>query len=146
MPRPYTVIDSRVVSTAITVLELTAPSTMMLRVIRAWFTNTSTATSSESDAVLIRKTATITGTSITPAPLEKSGPAATFTAKRTATVEGTDGDIVAGEGFNVLNGWLFVPVPEERPIVPPSGLIALKLIAAPASATYRYGITVEEIG
>lgn len=146
MPRPYAVIDSRTVSTAISVLEVTAPSSMALAIHRAWFTNSSSATSSECDVTLLRKTGTITGTALTPTPLEKSGPAATFTAKRTATGEGTDGDIVAGEGFNVLNGWLYVPTPEERIWVPPSGMLAMKLQAAPSSATYRYGLIVVEYG
>ncbi len=146
MSRPYSVIDSRAVSTAITVLEVTAPATMALEILRAWVTQSSSTTSAQTDAVLVRKTATITGTAITPVKLLTGNPAATFAGKRTATAEGTDGDIVAGEGFNILNGWLYVPTPEERIWVPPSGILGLKFPSAPAGATYRYGMTVREHG
>lgn len=147
MGRPYSVIDSRAVSTAITILQVTAPSTMTLEIIRAWVTQSTSTTSAQADVILVRKTATATGgTSITPVKLESGDPSPTFTAVRTATGEGTDGDIVAGEGFNVLNGWLYVPVPEERIKVPPSGILALKFPSAPANVTYRYGITLREHG
>lgn len=146
MPRPFTVIDSRAVSTAITVLELTNHSSIVLEITRAWVTNLSSTTSVQLDAVLLFKTATITGTTITPVKLERSGPASLVTAKRTATAEGTDGDIVAGEGHNVVNGWLYVPVPKEQIWVPPSGIIALKFPSAPPNVTYRYGINYVEYG
>lgn len=141
MSRSYTVIDSRVVSTAITVLEITAAATVTLEILRAWVTQSTSVTSAQSDVILLRKTATITGTAITPVRLEVGDPTPVTTAKRTATVEGTDGEIVAGEGFNIINGWLYLPAPEERVWVPTSGMIALKFPTAPASATYRYGIT-----
>lgn len=144
--RTYALIDSRAVSTAITVLELTAPSTMALEITRAWMTQYSSATSAQMDVVLLRKAATITGTSITPVPLSPGLAATSATAKRTATAEGTDGDILAGDGVNVLTGWLWLPTPEERIIVPPSGRIAIKCPSAPPSATYRYGMYYREIG
>lgn len=146
MGRPYTVIDTRAVSTAITVLQVTAPATMTLEIIRAWVTQSSSTTSAQSDVILVRKSATITGTSITPVKLEPGDPSPTFTALRTASAEGTDTDTVAGEGFNVLNGWLYVPVPEERIKVPPSGILGLKFPSAPPNVTYRYGITLREHG
>lgn len=146
MSRPYTVMDSRSVTTAISILQITAPSTMVLEVVRAWCMQSTSTTSAQQDIELVRKTATVTGTSITPVRLVTGDPTATFTALRTATAEGTEGDIPYGEGFNVLNGWLYVPVPEERIWVAPSGMLALKFPATPASATYRYGLTVIEHG
>lgn len=147
MSRPYAVIHQATVSTAITVLQLTAPSTMNLEILRVWIEQSSSTTSAMTDAELVRKTATITGgTSITPVKMIPGDPSPTTTALRTATGEGTDGDVLMAESFNILNGWLWIPTPDERPWVAPSGLIALKFTAAPTSATYRYGITFEEHG
>lgn len=146
MGRPYAVIDSRSVTTAISILQVTAPATMTLEIVRAWVTQSTSTTSAQNDVILVRKTATVTGTSITPVKLEVGDPAPTFTALRSASAEGTDGDIVAGEGHNVLNGWLYLPVPEERIKVPPSGILALKFPSVPPSATYRYGIVLREHG
>lgn len=143
--RTYTIMDSRAVSTAITILELAAPATAALRIERAWVTQSTSTTSAQTDITVLRKTATITGTALTPVALSTGDPAAAATAKRTATVEGTDGNVLYGEGFNVLNGWVYVPVPEERLFVPPSGLIALKFPTAPPNVTYRYGITFTEL-
>lgn len=148
MSRPYALIDiPRTVSTANTVLQLTAPSTMNLEILRVWIEQSSSTTSAMADAALVRKTATVTGgTSITPSKLVPGDPAATTTAVRTATGEGTETDTLAAESFNILNGWLWIPTPDERPWVAPSGMVALRFTAAPTSATYRYGITFLEHG
>lgn len=131
-------------------MQITAPSTMTLEIIRAWVTQSASTTSAQTDIILVRKSATLTsGTSNTPVKLEAGDPSASFTALRSGGVvgnEGTDTDVLYGEGFNVLNGWLYVPVPEERIQVPPSGILGLKFPTAPPSATYRYGITLREHG
>jgi hypothetical protein len=38
-------------------------------------------------------------------------------------------------GFNNLNGYLWIPVPDERIIVPPSTLFIVRLLATPTTAT-----------
>lgn len=147
MGRPYTVQSSDAISTAINIMQVTAPSTMTLEIIRAWVMQSASTTSAQTDIIILRKTATVTsGTSVTPVKLEFGDPNPTFTAIKTATGNGTDGDVLYGEGFNVLNGWLYVPVPEERIKIPPSGMLALKFPSVPPSATYRYGITLREHG
>lgn len=145
--RPYTVMASGPLSASVNLMQVTAPSTMLLEIVRAWVMQSTSTTSAQTDVILVRKTvAASTGTTATPVELEPGGAAATFTAISAATTNGTDGDIMYGEGFNVLNGWLYVPVPEERIIVPPSGILSLKFPSTPPSTTYRYGITLREIG
>lgn len=140
--------DAQTVATAITLLELTAPSTASLTVLRAWCQQSSSTTSAMARIRILRKSATITGTASPPAavPTEVGMPTSGMTVKWIATGEGTDGVILVEEAFNLLNGFLWLPVPEERIIVPPSGLIALKFPAAPASAAYTFGFTVRETG
>lgn len=147
MGRPYTVMASSAVSTSTNLLQVTAPSTMTLEIIRAWVMQSTSTTSAQTDIILVRKSATASaGSTATPVKLEVGDPAPTFTAMSAAGTNGTDTDIVYGEGFNILNGWLYSPVPEERIIVPPSGMLALKFPSTPPSATYRYGITLREHG
>lgn len=142
----YSASNSATVSTAITVMQLQAASGNPIVILRAWVTQESSTTSAQTGIQLLRKTATITGSGATEVKLNPTSPTATATALHTATVEGTDGDILVEEGFNILNGWLYLPVPEERPVVDPSGFIALKFSAAPSSATYDYGFVWMELG
>jgi hypothetical protein len=144
--REYIVRNSAAHSTAITILQLTAHSTSGIQIIRAWVTQSTSTTSSQTAIQLVRKSATATGlSSITPVKLSTLDPAAVTTAGHTATGEGTDTDVLIREGFNILNGWVYLPVPEERIDVPPSGIIGLKFPSAPASATYEYGIVFVEV-
>jgi hypothetical protein len=140
--------DNQAVSTAITIIEVAAPSTAILEIIRAWVTCATSAVASAMNRVeLLRKSATITGTASPPAiiPLAADG-ASGATQKWKATGEGTDGSIILPDNFNTLNGWIYFPVPEERIIVPPSGIIAIKFPGAPTSANYSAGIIWRELG
>lgn len=139
--------DAQTVSTAITVLELTAPSTASLELLKAWLSQSNILASTQARIRLLRKTGTITGTASPPSPVALGGDqAAGATAKWIATGEGTDGNVLIEDCFNYLNGWLWVPVPEERIIIPPSGIIALKFPAAPTSASWSFGLMWREIG
>jgi hypothetical protein len=135
------------ISTAITIVEITAPSTAVLVIHRAWCEQSGSTTSAMNRIQILRKSATITGTASPPSILALDGSAsASSTAKWKATAEGTDGNVLIEDSYNVLNGWLYLPVPEERIIVPPSGIIALKFPAAPANSSYSYGMVFEELG
>lgn len=139
--------DAQTVATAITILEIAAPATAIEKLLRAYVDQSSVTTSTTTRIRLLRKSATITGTASppTPAPLDASA-ASGATVKWIATVEGTDGTVIKEDGFNYLNGWLWVPGDREAVIVPPSGLIALKFPAAPTSASWTFGIIHDEIG
>lgn len=138
--------DAQTIATAITILEVTAPSTGSLVLYRAWVQQSSSTTSAMQRIRILRKSATITGTASPPSavPTEVGMPASGMTIKWIATAEGTDGVILTEETFNVLNGYLYLPVPEERFYVPPSGIIALKFPAAPSSASFTFGMVLRE--
>lgn len=143
----YIVRASGSVSTAITLAQITAGSAKPIKIIKAW-ANQSTVTSSQQAQIqLLLKSATATGlTSFTPLKLDPAAAAATATAGHTATGEGTDSTIYISEGFNVLNGWLYVPTPEEVITFAASAIVAIKFGAAPASATWHWGVIFEEVG
>lgn len=146
----YTASESRAYTTGITMLEISNAATQLLLITRAWCTQSSSTTSAQQRIELLRKSAagTLTNT-LTPAKVTPGSAASGVTsAKTTATVEGTATDILIEDSFNVLQGWLWVPsCPEERIVVAPSGIIALKLPAAPAaSITFSYGLEWIELG
>lgn len=139
--------DAQTVSTAITVLEVAAPSTAVLIVHRAWIAALTT-TAGAARWRILRKSGSITGTAAppTPAPIDASA-ASGATVKWLATNEGTDGTVLWESVFRLDGGeGLYLPVPEERIIVPPSGIIAIKFPAAPTSNSYTFGMMYEELG
>lgn len=88
----------------------------------------------------LRKSAAATVTSFTPLKLNAGAPVAlavggTAATGTNASAEGTDGDILDEDIFNVINGgWRDIPIPEGRIEVPQAGIIGLKLNTAPAAS------------
>ncbi len=136
------------VSVAKTLIRVSAPSTMTCVVLRAWVSQSESVASNQDRVILQRASTDGTGTAETPEKMEVGGPAATFTAVTNLTVEPTlMADPVIDEGFNWLNGWLYVPAPEERIWLPPSGRLVLRLPETPAVAlTMEAGMVIGEVG
>lgn len=137
-------------ATAITVIQIKAGATSPLEIISVRVTQNTSTASAWQRIQLIRKTAAATVTSFTPILMRTGdiaanavgGAAATGV---TATVEGTDGNIVVEDNFNLLSGWYYTPAVEERPLVAAGGIIGLKFPAAPASNTYTAMVTFREL-
>lgn len=139
------------VSTAITLLQIKAGTAKAVRILRAWVAQSGSTTSTMQRIRLVRKSAAATVTSFTPILLTGAQAAnaagGTSATGHTASGEGTDGDILLDDVFNILNGWVWIPTPEERIIVPVGGMIGLKFPAAPGAAlTVTAGIIFDEIG
>ena len=144
----YSVVaEAQAISTAITILEVTAPSTAILDITRAWISSNST-TSAMNRIELLRKSGTITGTASPPSALGlDASPTSGVTVKWKATAEGTDGNVLYPDYFNSISGWVWSKVDGKQQIlVPPSGIIALKFPAAPANVSWTYGIEWDELG
>lgn len=139
--RTYSVTMNGVsISTAITILQIKAGAANGLRLLRASCAQTGLTSSAMQAIEIVRKTAAATVTSFTPllwtpddsAAKAVGGTSATGT---NASAEGTDGNVLLLDAFNVLNGWLWVPTPEERIFVPGGGIIGMKFPAAPSAMT-----------
>lgn len=128
-----------------------------VRIHRAWVGNQATETSDQLGVMLALKASAFgTYTSTTPAPAFIGGRVSGL-AGGTAGAEGTTGTDASAEGagtvtpiiydgFNNLNGWLYVPVPEERIWVPADTAIILKIVGTPATLTnWSAGVTYEEM-
>lgn len=142
------------ISTAITALQLKAGTNGPIEILRCSLTQSTSTTSAQVQAGLIRKSAAATvttavagthllkGNPINPTSDASLGTAATGV---TASAEGTNGELSIVRGFNVLNGWEWLPTPEERIFVPQGGIVALTFLNAPASATWVAQIHFREL-
>ena len=87
------------------------------------------------------------GANATERPLEVGFPASGSAVETNNTTQGGTPVVIHSEGFNVQAGWAYRPTPEERPVVSPSGIIAIELPSAPADSLTMSGtLTFEEIG
>lgn len=151
----YTVRHSASVSTAITVVQIAAGTAVPLLFLSGSATQRGSTTSAQEEMSFVRKTAAATVTAAVvgthvfkrspnaPSPSLQLGTALTGVI---ATVEGTDGDILWREAFNVLNGYKYLPVPEERIIVAGGGIIGLKFFTAPAAQNWSFQTSIMELG
>lgn len=145
----YNLIRSSVTtSTAITIQVVWIPAgTTAIEMSRAWVNQSTVTSTAQTRIQLIRKTSTgPTVSSQTAVPLSPSmevsdcvgGANATGI---TASAEGTNGAVYIEEGFNIVNGWLYLPVPEARIMLGGSAAngVALLFPTAPTSAGYVSG-------
>lgn len=150
----YSLRHSATVSTAITVLQLKAGTNGPMEIIRAAITNTGLTTAAQYRAALVRKSAAATvTTAVAGTHLFKQNPVwpttdaslGTSATGVIATAEGTDTDVFADRGFYVTAGYEWLPTDDERIVVPQGGIIGLKFLAAPASATWIFELVWKEL-
>lgn len=131
-----------------TLIEFTAATNQSVIVLRAWCSQKGSTTSAQQDINIIRKSAAGTGVTAPNAnPKDASDTAFAGTVRGLCTTEGTLGVDLIADSFNWVNGWIWLPVPEERIIVKGAGILGLRLpTAPPASLSVNCGITVMEVG
>jgi len=125
-------------ATAKTVIELTGPSTKAIAVSEFWCEFDGISGAAEPVLVQVRrKTATITGTALTPRTKDPASDVLA-TAKHTATVEGTDGDILYTHNIHPQGGkHVMFPLGDEI-LLAKSGMLAI-VCTAPAAVNVVAG-------
>jgi hypothetical protein len=144
----YNLIRSSVVtSTAITVNQVLVPAAAAAEFTRAWCNQDSVTTTNQTRIQLNQNSTACTVTGQSPFPAQKSMQASKAVSGASATgisasAEGTVTGQWWQEGFNIVNGILYLPVPEARWMLvgTASGFAALKFPGAPASAAYTTGM------
>jgi hypothetical protein len=153
MGRKYTCpIDALSVSAVCELFFIAAPSDAVVVLHELVITQDDSETS-EALPLRVFRTATdqsAKGSAITPAPLEAGDAAFGGTVRSnilTAATFATETTMLLSEAQNLLNGWHYLPAPEDRIILSPSGRLVVKLDAAPAAARLisAYAV-IEEIG
>jgi hypothetical protein len=138
---------STATSTAISVVQVLVPALASAEFTRCWTNQDSVTTTNQTRIQLNRNSTACTVAAQSPASLGNgmqaskavSGTSATGI---TASAEGTVTQTVWSEGFNIVNGILYLPVPEARWMLVGSaaGFAAVKFPGAPASANYTTGL------
>lgn len=129
----------------------------MIRLLRAWCSQGANETSEQLGIqIALQASAFGTFTSTTPAPHVLGGAASGITGSTSGAAAGAGTDASANaagtkttilsDSFNNLNGWLWVPTPEERIIVPVDTTVVLAMIGtATVLNNWHAGITYEEL-
>lgn len=150
----YHLRHSATITTAISALQIKAGTNGPLEILRWSLSQAASTTSAQIAAALVRCSAAATvttavaGTHLFKAnPLNPTSDLSLGTANTgvTATAEGTETDTIAVRAFNVLNGAEWLPTPDEQIVVPISGIIKLKFLVAPPSATWYSEIVFREL-
>jgi hypothetical protein len=138
-------------ATAQTIVQIATPSTKPIQIIRVSVSQEGYTTSSGLGVLLYKGGATMTWTSpttVTPAKLNPSDAAAssTVTAWGTSASDGTSPTNLIEDGFNSLSSYLYLPVPEERIVIPASSWFCVKLLGTVPSSTWDCNIVYQELG
>lgn len=128
-----------------------------IEILRAWCSQNATETSEQLGIMLaLQASAFGTYTSTTPTPHfvggrisgivgGTTGAEGTAGTDASANAAGTKTPIIY-DGFNNLNGWLWVPTPEERIVIPSDTAIVLAMVGTATTLTnWNAGITFREL-
>jgi len=128
-------------------IRISAPSTGIVILHKVIVTNDADETSQQAVFQIHRASTDGTGTAATPRLLDLGSTVFGGTAAVNQSVDTTAGDIIHREAVNLLNGFYWVPTPEERIILSPSGRIVVRLDTVIAGAIAMTAVAyIEEIG
>lgn len=137
-------------SSAKTVLLLQAPSTGVLEILSVRLSNLNNETNQQWSVGLYHVTTvgSPAGTSITPEKHEKLDSSSSATALGNLSSEPSTYATkpIDQDGPASLSGYRYDPLPEERPICPPSGAIGLRMLTTPDSVNVSAQVVYREIG
>lgn len=147
---PFTVQTDQVAeTTAQSLIRLSAPSTAVLAIVKAWVGQDNVDALNEPLGIQIHEASTDgTGSSITARAIGGHNQTFGGTAIGSITLDPTEGNILVREAFNAAAGWVWTPFDEsDCLVVAPSQRIVLHLDTAPSvSMNFSAGFTFYEIG
>lgn len=139
-------------TTTVPFVQIATPATMQVAITGIELGQTANETSVQEVLTITRRsTASTLPTAQAPLRLNDSDAASLLTGTTTtnawgiATVTGTIGDVLRRVTFNQLNGWLWVPTPEQYIILGISEFVTIQFETAPASALWAGTINLEEL-
>lgn len=132
--------------------QITAPSNCSAEILRIELGQEDSTTSQMETIELVRRTTNSTLPNVAErVALYPGNPVTQFAgtsitnAIGVATGTGSYGASIHRWCFNVLNGWLYLPVPEERPVVAIGTFLTLQFTASPAANTWSGHIIYREL-
>jgi hypothetical protein len=142
------VFEEVAVTAAQDLFEIVAPADSVV-IIHGFEISQSSDTDSEGLSLLVHRGSTSGsgGSTPTPAPMNVGDAAFGGTVEANNTSQSTEGTQLHAAAFNVLSGYAWIPTPETRPVLSPSGRIIIELQTAPADSLTMSGtVYFEEIG
>ncbi len=97
------------------------------------------------EILIHRGTGTVDG-GTTPVPMDISSITADSTYTVNDTTQLTNGVILHSDAFSILDGWVYLPPPEDRILISGGGQLAISSDISITSATMNGTLIVEEIG
>lgn len=135
------------VTAAKDIMRLSAASGHVLVIHSVEITQQAAETDEQLEVILQRASTDGTGTSATPFPHMEGHPSFGGTAVTNLTADTTPGQVLLREGFNIKAGFFWLPTPEMRIVIAPSGRFVVRLNTAPGAAlTMSSRIAFEVIG
>lgn len=135
------------VTTAKDLMRLSADTDHILVIHEVVLTQESLETDEQLPVILQRASTAGTGTTTTIVAAQEGDPAFGGSCVHNLSADTTAGDVLHREGFNLKSGFFWLPPPELRIVVSPSGRFVMRLPTAPgASTTFTGVITFEVIG
>lgn len=145
--------DSDAFSAAGSVIELQVPANTVIEILRAWIgaaEGTDPVAEVQEMSIYVNDAAASGGTALTEQELRGSADAASAVAALAAPTIGATPVDLYFDAFHVQNGWLYLPLPEERISVfggTTNDNIGLRFPVAPdVSMTFSYGMIWGELG
>lgn len=153
MPRAYTfIIPSLSAITTTPFAQLATPATTAIEILRVELGQETSESSQQELMTFTRRTTNSTFPSVADRNRNaQRGPESLLTGSSTgnaygvSTGTGSAGSQVGRFTFNALNGFLYLPVPEERITVEPSSFLTLEFPTAPAANTWSGIIVYQEL-
>ena len=144
--------DSDAFTTAASVIELQVPAATVIEVLRMWVganEGTDPLAEVQEISIYVNDAAATGGTALTEQEIRGAGDAASAVASLAAPTIGATPVDVYFDAFHVQNGWLYLPVPEERILIiggTTNDNVGLRLPVAPdVSTTFSYGVVWGEL-
>src|SRR6266571_4473430 len=129
------------------VIETSAHTNRAVIITRSTLSQHGNTTSAQQAVQILRQTTAGTNVALPVAsPADPDDTAYGGTVRGLCTVLGTAGAILYPDSFNWQNGWLYLPVPEERYTTVGAGITALKVPVAPPAQTVNAVLDVLEVG
>jgi hypothetical protein len=153
MPGVYVIPFSGLTSlTGVPFLQIATPATQAVELLSfELYQETSETSQQECITLTRRSTASTLPTAVTPIAMREKNGASLLTGTTTtcaagiATVTGTLVSTLLTMSFNVLNGLLYLPIPEARLTVGPSGFLTFQFKTAPAANTWSGQLVFQEL-
>ena len=151
--RPYSfIIKSASALTAVPFAQLATPATTGIEILRIEIGQETSETSQQEALMLVRRSTNTTLPNVAERiSLRQGGPATLLAGTSITNAIG----VATGVGsytasamrwtFNALNGFLYLPVPEERITLQPSAFATLEFLTAPAANTWSGHIIYQEL-